>query len=274
MRPILLAILLFQTQLVSAQLYERPVLTGMYFQWGYNRDKYSKSDLHFKNGSKYDFTVYNAAAGDQPNFNAFKEHPLDITIPQNVYRIGFYLNKKRTHAIEINYDHAKYVVADNQTLRIKGNINGEDIDKDTLIKRYFIHFEHTNGANFYLVNYVGIHDLLRNKKNTRLMASAVWKLGAGVVIPKSDVILFGKQLDNKFHLAGYILGAEAGLRFYPLKKWFLEATGKGGFANYLNVLTTEAQGRAHHHFYYGEIIGTVGYEVSFKGKNKAVIPAQ
>ncbi len=271
-RSIFIAILLVQAQLALAQLFERPVLTGMYFQWGYNRDIYSRSDLHFENGSKYNFTVYNAVAKDQPNFNAFKDRPLDITIPQNVYRIGFYLNKKRTHAIEINYDHAKYVVKDNQTLRIKGTIYGDAIDTDVKVEPWFIHFEHTNGANFYFVNYVGIHDLLRNKRNSRLMASAIWKLGAGIVVPKSDITLFGKELDNKYHVAGYIAAAEAGLRYYPLKKWFLEATGKGGFANYLSVLTVNDDGRAHHHFFFGEIIGTVGYEIRFKGRNKNVVP--
>jgi hypothetical protein len=270
MRPILLAILLCQSQLASAQLFKKPVFSGMYFQWGYNRDKYSKSDLHFKNGTKYDFTVYEAKALDQPNFEAFSKYPLDITIPQNVYRIGFYLNREHTRAIEINFDHAKYVVKDYQNLRIKGNINGEVFDKDTVINPAFIHFEHTNGANFYHINYVSIHELLRNKKNTRTMASVIWKAGAGIVVPKSDITLFGKELDNKYHVAGYILGAEAGFRFYPLKKWFLEATCKGGFANYLNVLTVGDNGRAHHSFYYGEVIGTFGYEISFKGKKKNI----
>lgn len=140
MRKILLALLLFAVQPCFAQLFKQPVLSGMYLQWGYNRDIYSRSDLHFSNGSKYDFTLYNAVAKDQPNFNAFKSNPIDITIPQNVYRIGFYLNKKHTQAIEINYDHAKYVVQDNQNLHIKGQINGRQIDKDTIVERYFVHF--------------------------------------------------------------------------------------------------------------------------------------
>ena len=268
MRRLLLAILICQSQLVSAQVFKKPVFSGIYLQWGYNRDKYSKSDLHFKNGSKYDFTVYRAEATDQPNFESLKEHPLDITIPQNVLRIGLYLNKAHTHAIEINFDHAKYVVKDNQRLRLKGSIGGESFDLDTVITRNFIHFEHTNGANFYHLNYVGIQPLKHHKKNGRLMASAIWKAGAGIVIPKSDVTLFGKQLDNKFHVAGYIMGAEAGLRYYPLRKWFMETTVKGGYANYLNVLTVGDNGRAHHHFYYGEIIGTIGYELRFKDKKK------
>lgn len=103
------------------------------------------------------------------------------------------------------------------------------------------------------------------------MATVIWKAGAGIVVPRSDVTILGKQLDNKFHVAGYIAGVEGGLRFYPLKKLFLEATAKGGFANYLNVLTTGDEGRAHHHFFFGEVIGTVGYDINFRKKENRTL---
>jgi len=237
----------------------------MYLQWGYNRDIYSRSDLHFNNGDAYNFTIYDARAQDKPDFEGFWETPLDITIPQNSYRIGFYLNKEQTHAIEINFDHTKYVVDDYQTLRVTGHIAGERIDKDTLVDPYFMHLEHTNGANFYHLNYVGQRELWRNKK--RKLMSTVYKLGAGVVVPRSDVTIMGTRLDNKFHVAGYVLGAELGLRYYMGRHFFAEGTVKGGFANYLDVLTVEG-GKMHHHFYYGEALLLIGYDMNF-GKNKA-----
>ncbi|RYE24340.1 MAG: hypothetical protein EOP51_07655 [Sphingobacteriales bacterium] len=253
-----------QAQILN-KIFKKPVLTGMYLQWGYNRDVYSKSTIHFTNGDKYDFKVHDAVAHDQPNFEAFTKTPLDITIPQNSFRIGFYLNKKHTHAIEINFDHAKYVVDAKQTLRVSGTFQGREIDKDTLIHPYFMSFEHTNGANFYHVNYVGQHELWRNKK--RMHASVIWKAGMGIVVPRSDVILFEKQTDNQFHVAGYVMGAESGFRFYPLKNLFLEATVKGGYANYLDVLTVQG-GKASHAFRYGEVIGLIGYDINFKKKQK------
>jgi len=241
------------------------VFTGMYFQWGYNRDIYSKSDLHFANGNDYNFTIYGAKAHDQPDFSGFRTNPIDITIPQNVYRIGFYLNKKHTHAIEINFDHAKYVVTDYQKVHIKGQIGGETFDRqDTILYPYFVHMEHTNGANFYHINYVGQQELLHDKKRDFMRASVIWKAGAGIVVPKSDIFLMGQHLDNKFHVAGYIAGIEGGLRIYPFRNFFFEATGKGGFANYLNVLTVADGGRIHHHFWFGEIIGTFGFDVNFR----------
>lgn len=249
----------------GAQWIRKPVFSGIYLQWGYNRNIFSPSDLHFSNGDKYNFTVHKAKAHDQPDFEGFWEAPLDITIPQNSYRIGIYLNPEHTHAIEINFDHAKYVMEKNQRARVTGTINGEPVDADTVINPWFLSFEHTNGANFYHINYVGQDWLWHGKKHMK--ASAVWKIGAGIVVPRSDVTIMGRKLDNKFHVAGYIASAEAGLRFYPLKDFFLEATGKGGFANYLDVLTVE-QGKARHHFWYGEIIGLIGYDLNFRKKRK------
>ncbi len=238
------------------QTKKKPVLTGMYFQWGYNRDKFTKS----KDGDNYDFTIHKAYAKDQPDFSGFRDTPLDITIPQNSYRIGFYLNPEHTWAIEINFDHAKFVIEDNQTLRVTGQIHGNPIDKDTFLSKRFLHFEHTNGANFYNINYVTQQPVWKNKKRT--LATVLGKVGAGVVIPKSDITLMGNQLDNKYHIAGYIVNGEMGSRFFITRNLFLEANVKAGFANYLNVLTVEG-GTARHNFFFAEVIGLLGYDFNF-----------
>lgn len=274
MRKLLLLLLLSAVSLPAMARFklDKPILSGMYLQWGYNRDKYSKSDLHFRNGSKYDFIVHDAVAHDQPDFSGFRTNPIDITIPQNVYRIGFYLNKARTHSIELNFDHAKYVVTDYQRVRISGHIGQDYFDKpDTVLNPWFVHLEHTNGANFYLINYVGHYELLHNKKKDYRRASVLWKAGAGVVVPKSDIILMGKRVDNKYHIAGYILGLETGARFYPLRNFYLEATAKCGFANYLNTLAVEDGGKISHKFYFAQVIGCFGYDINLgKGRHRRV----
>ena len=70
------------------------------------------------------------------------------------------------------------------------------------------------------------------------------------------------RLDNEYHVAGYIISGEAGMRYYPLRNFFLELNLKGGFANYLNVLTVEG-GKAHHHFWYGSAVLLAGYDLNF-----------
>ncbi len=237
----------------------------MYVQWGYNREIYSKSNLHFLNGDQYNFTIHDARASDKPDFQAFADAPLQVTIPQYNYRIGFYLDAAHANAIELNFDHAKYVMDLGQSLRITGTIKGEPIDETRLIQPNYVYLEHTDGANFYHLNYVRQTPLLIGAAFTRL--SIVNKAGVGVVIPKSKVTIFDNTLDNKFHLAGYVASVEAGIRYYPLKNLYAEINGKGGFANYLNALTIEG-GRVTHHFWYCETIGLIGYDFRFGKSGK------
>ncbi|MEO6832788.1 MAG: hypothetical protein ABI378_09890 [Chitinophagaceae bacterium] len=270
MRFALLSLLIFPL-LGFAKGIPKPHFSGMYLQWGYNRDIFSRSDLHFSNGSAYDFTLHNTHANDQPDFSSFLSSPIDITIPQNSFRIGFYLNRRNTWAIELNFDHAKYVVNDDQTLRVTGQIGGRTIDQDTVVRLGFIHLEHTNGANFYHINYVHQHYLIEGKKYGKL--SYLLKGGAGLVVPRSDVRIFGKRLDNEYHVAGYVISAEAGMRYYPLRNFFLELNGKTGFANYLNALSVDG-GKVQHHFWYAEVIFLAGYDLNLGHKRQRLADAK
>ena len=236
----------------------------MYLQWGYNTEWYTRSNIHFNdmvNGVNHDFTIYKAKARDRNDLDAIVKEPIQISVPQYNYRFGFYLNASHTKAIEINYDHTKYIVEDNQLLHAKGTIGTTYFDKDTAFTHDQMHFEHTNGANFYQINYVRQY-ILKNKKSKSPLFTALWKGGAGVLIPKTDITLSGKRIDNCFHIAGYCFGAEGGARWYFLKRLFLEGTAKTGFANYTNSLGV-GTGRVNHNFGYFELIGTVGYEIKF-----------
>jgi hypothetical protein len=263
MKQLLCLILCVTISTFSIAQKKTKAIKGMYFQWGYNKEWYTKSNIHFNttvNGVPHNFTIYKAKASDKPDFDAIIESPIEISIPQYNYRIGFYLNANKTTALELNFDHTKYVVNDNQLVRAKGTIGGKYFDKDTVFTPNEMHFEHTDGANFYQINFVKQHVL--RKVNNRPQFTYLWKLGAGLVIPKTNVTLSGKQIDNRFHVSGYCLGAEAGVRYYPFKKWFIETTAKTGFANYTNAIGID-DGKINHNFGYIELIGTFGYEVSF-----------
>ena len=257
-----LSFLSILTVTVSAQKKNR-LFSGMYLQWGYNTEWYSKSKIHFNSvvdGVPHNFTLYKAKAHDRTDLDGIIKNPVEITVPQYSYRIGFYLNKKHSKAIEINYDHTKYIVYDNQVLRAKGYIGSNYFDKDTAFAFNQVHFEHTNGANFYQINYVQQYELKTNAKRT--VFTALWKAGAGILIPKTDITLSNKRVDNRFHIAGYCFGAEGGARWYFSRKLFLEGTAKAGFANYINALGA-GNGKVNHSFWYVELIGTVGYEINF-----------
>jgi len=232
----------------------------LYGNWGYTKCWFSHSDIHFTGafkGNSYDFTIQNAKAHDRMNMESILPQ---ITVPQYVYRIGYFFDKKRQWAIEFNFDHSKYIMDDNQTAHVKGSINNANIDADTMISPgNFVHFEHTNGANFYLINGVRRFELWKNRRHTYRI-NALVKAGAGFVIPKTDITLWGTRLDNRFHIAGYMFGLETCLRFNIGPWFFLEPSVKGAWAHYVNSLTVEG-GKANHSFYTFEAMATFGFTI-------------
>ena len=228
-----------------------------YFAWGYNKDWFSKSDLHFSDHStgNNDFTLYDVKAIDNPDLDQIFN--TDVSIPQFIYRFGYYFKDKHNLGIEIGFDHAKYIVVRSQQVHIKGVLNGETIDKDTMIEPKFLQFEHTNGANFLMVSLLKRNPFIQSK-NGRHVLNYVLKPGIGVVIPKTDVRLFGTRRDNVYHVAGYIAGLDISLRYEYGRHWFAETGLKGSFANYSNVLTV-GNVKANHKFYTLEFLFCFGY---------------
>ena len=242
-------------------------LKGMYFQWGYNTERYTRSTIHFKMSNGDNFILHKAKAHDSRDYDAILKKPLEISIPQYNYRLGFYLDKKHIKAIEANFDHAKYIVTDGQKVRVTGNIAGVTVDGDSILNRNaFLHFEHTDGANWLHINYVQQKGFLKNHAGSRDLLTYVWKAGAGINIPRTDFTWHGDRLNNNFHIAGYNISAEGGVRIYIFKTMFFETTGKTGYVKYMNALantTTSKGNRATHQFGYIEAIATFGFDFSF-----------
>ncbi len=235
-----------------------------YVSWGYTKAAYSVSDIHMQNltgsaadhqGNYYDFTLLKAKAHDRPDMNKLTDIS-NISIPQFVCRAGYYFNDK--WALELNYDHTKYVVDDYQQVRIKGQIDGVWMDKDTLLDPVdFFHFEHTDGANFLMLNAVRKWKLYEPSNLFQL--SWVAKPGAGIVIPRTDVTLFGSHLNNDWKIAGYIVGFETGLRLEFLRYGVFELVTKGAYANYVNAFVLgKGNGKASHHFYSAQLTASIG----------------
>lgn len=240
---------------------------GMYIQWGYNKEWYTNSTIHFKMANGDRFVLHSAKAHDKPDYDAIIKEPAQVSIPQYNYRIGFYLNNNKTKSIEINFDHIKYVVSDGQKVHVTGTINGLPADGDSILTaENFLHLEHTDGGNLLHINYVQQSTILKTRSGKRPLINLLWKAGAGINIPRTDFTWKGDRLNNKFHVAGYNISAEAGARLYASKKFFFEFTGKSGYVKYINALanTTSTKGnRVRHGFGYFELIATVGYDIHF-----------
>ncbi len=249
-----------------------------YLGWGYTRAWYSKSTIHFVNNSNrlnpvtgridnYDFTLHDASAHDRADFDKIKD-VINVTIPQFVFRVGYSINSR--WSFELNYDHTKYVVDDNQTLRISGRFNETWVDQDTILNgKDLVHFEHTDGANFWMLNLVRKWQVFSLGKAFTM----TWmvKPGAGLVVPRTDVTLFDQRLNNNWKVAGWITGVESGARFSFYNKAYLEFVGKAVYADYVNVFVLGREnGKASHHFFATQLTATLGYQFAKKNKSLQV----
>lgn len=216
----------------------------MYIFWGWNRGHFSASDITFK-GDNYNFTLKDVKSDDKPKPFGIYYFKLDeITIPQTDFRIGYFF--KENYTISIGVDHMKYVMRNNQTVKIDGEINlGGDFDgtynNDTIVlTEDFLLFEHTDGLNYVNVE-VSRFDNLDNWlkfpiKNIDINLTE--GVGIGVLYPKTNTTLLGKERYDEFHVSGYGISAHVGLNITFFKHFFIQSNLKVGYINMSDIRTT------------------------------------
>jgi hypothetical protein len=229
----------FAPLFTAAQQKEKKRKHELYFSWGYNTEWYTHSNLHISQPSlNNDFTFENIKGHDHRGWDEglFQKA---LTIPQYNYRVGYFINEKKGLAIEINFDHTKFIFGDNQMVHVKGTITGKGYDGNVLFKEndapgadsssyYFLN----NGANFLLFNIVKRWHFINNKKET-IQIDAFAKAGIGPVIPHVDNKFFNqKPNDPHFQVGGWNIGVEGALRATFFKHVYLEYTNKLDYARY------------------------------------------
>ncbi|MCX6213374.1 hypothetical protein [Spirosoma sp.] len=233
----------------SSQPFEASKQSGsFYFTWGYNREWYTTSTIHFRNTTtdNYDFTFINAKAHDRPDLHDF--YKIDnLTVPQYDMNAGYFFNDKHDLGIELSWDHLKYIVTDNQVIHVQGQIRGHQIDKDTLVTPDFVHLQHTNGNNYLMLNLIKRKKLWHAKN---LDLTAIGKVGGGPLISYTISAILGNDQEGPFHYHGMVAALSAGLRLDILRYFFLQSDFQGAWADYTNTrLGGDQQGLATHHFY-------------------------
>jgi len=233
---------------------------GVYFFWGYNRDWYSKSTIHFKNNisDDYDFTFHNAHASDKPDMENFYK-PDQLTIPQYNLHVGWFFAKKPSMGIEFSWDHLKYVVNDYQLMRVTGHAREQQFDGDVLVTPDFVHLQHTNGNNYAMLNFMKRFWLV-DKKNIQLYT--VGKVGGGVLWSYTISTVLGSHDHGYFHYHGLVAGLAGDLRLELYKYFFIQLSTQGAFADYTNTkLGEDRKGISTHHFYSLQAIWGAGINV-------------
>jgi len=247
----------------------------MYFYWGWNRTRYTDSDIHFK-GEDYDFTLKSASAHDrQTPIGADPYLHWDgITIPQTNTRLGYFFSDH--YEVSIGVDHMKYVMDNGDVVDINGYISGTDTgwdgvykDDPILLTYSFLSFEHTDGLN-YVNSAVARHDLLfkcLGENGRGLNVYSVFGVGAGVLYPKTNARIMQKERNDEFHLAGYGFDLHGGLRFELFENFFIQGNSKGGFINMPDILTTpDDNDRASQQFFFAQLNFVFGYQIMINPK--------
>ena len=241
----------------------------MFVFWGWNRAAFSKSDIHFK-GNGYDFVLHNVVAHDRPSDLSWDYiNPKEVSIPQFNFRYGYFI--KDNLAIVIAQDHMKYVMDQNQTVDITGNIsdpvyaNMVQNGKINLADEKFLTFEHTDGLNY--VN-AGVEKYKNISSKEKVEILWAYGGGLGVMFPKSNVKLFGNERSDRFHVAGFGADVRTTINFIFWKRLMARVEAKFGYINMPDVKTTlnNKPDKASHDFVFGQINFGVGYVFNIKNK--------
>jgi len=236
----------------------------IFLTWGWNRSQYTDSDIHFK-GDGYKFTLNNVTASDRPSPLSAETYldPRNVTIPQYQYRIGYYINDH--YAISFGFNHMKYVMDQNQTVKIDGHINtpeagdynGTYNNDDIELTTDFLTLEHTDGLNFlsFQLDRIDAFWVSKNKKHSLNLTEG---FALGMMFPRSDVNLFGEG-KNEWHIAGYGISAHVGLRFDFFKYLYIQGQLEGGFIDLPDIITTGKEGaKAKQNFFFLEQMIMIG----------------
>lgn len=247
--------------------------------WGWNRDTYSTSDIRF-HGTGYDFTLYDVRAVDRPMDPALEFlSPVKLTLPQTNLRINWSISEH--YAIGLGFDHMKYVMVQDQTVRVSGSLPAEapqPIDgsgeQRIMLTKDMLTYEHTDGLNY-------VH--ARGERRDRLMRIQALRLdiasnagaSAGVLVPRTACRLPGKALNDDYHLSGIGLGLHAGLRFVILEHIVLSGELDAGRIMLPDVRTSaDRADRATQSFWFFEGAAMFGASFNLPSGKHARIPEE
>jgi hypothetical protein len=248
----------------------------VYIYWGGNRGYFSNSDIRFR-GDDYDFVLQSVEASDKPKgWHIDYINPTRMTIPQTNLRIGYFISDK--YNVSIGVDHMKYVMDQNQTVGILGyypgqneagengnGMYGEKIpgqDHRVKLTDEFLKFEHTDGLNYINVELNRVDDISKLFgvwDTDKVQINLTEGVGTGIVLPKTNTTLLGKERYDEFHVSGFGFSAKAGLNVTFFKHFFVQAELKGGYIDMYNVRTTSSKAdKAMHNFWFAQTVVAFG----------------
>ncbi|MFV8346357.1 hypothetical protein [Flavobacterium sp. ZB4P13] len=240
---------------------------GKFFvSWGGNRDSYSKSDITFR-GKDYNFTLENVQAHDKPKgWHVDYINPARMTIPQTNFRLGYFINDH--YSVAIGVDHMKYVMTQNKAVNINGYYpNPGSYDESlpnnqVLLTPEFLTFEHTDGLNYVNTEFSrhdDISSIFKIGNTDKIQVNLTEGVGFGLLYPKTNTKLLGKERHDDFHVSGYGTSLKAGLNITFFKHFYIQGELKGGYINMQDIRTTKSsEDTASQDFFFFQRIIAIG----------------
>ncbi|RTY66665.1 hypothetical protein EKM05_03805 [Flavobacterium sp. GSP27] len=240
---------------------------GKFFiSWGGNRDTYSKSDITFR-GKDYNFTLENVQAQDKPKgWHVDYINPAKMTIPQTNFRMGYFISDH--YSVAIGVDHMKYVMLQDKAVTINGHYpNPGSYDEllannQVLLTAKFLKYEHTDGLNYVNTEFSrhdDISSLFKIRNTDKIQVNLTEGVGFGLLYPKTNTTLLGKDRHDDFHVSGYGTSLKAGLNVTFFKHFYIQGELKGGYINMQDIRTTQStEDSASQDFFFFQRIIAVG----------------
>jgi hypothetical protein len=229
----------------------------VFVSWGYNGDSYAKSDIRINQPALgNDFTLVAVKPRDSKAWTHLFSHSLFV--PQYNVRIGMFWNEK--WGIEVALDHMKWIVRQDQEVRMTGTLAGAPVDTRITLTPDVIRYQLNNGANPIFFNLVR-RIRLRGEHGRTGSIALLAKAGGGFAVPHTENVLFGEPNDKGFQFFhGWDMDAGAAVRVHlPLQLYF-EFEEKAVYARYFGVKVD--RGTARHSVKAGEF--TLNLGVAFK----------
>lgn len=253
---------------VDAAVYTSSNKGKIYIYWGGNRGYFTKSDIRFR-GDDYDFTLYDVKSHDVPKgWHIDYINPGRMTIPQTNFRLGYFLTDH--YNISFGIDHMKYVIYQDKVVRFSGYYPNQGSYGETIygtpdqikLTEDFLAFEHTDGLNYLNVEFNRVDDisgLFGHWNRDKFQINITGGVGAGVLFPRTNTTLLGKERYDEFHVSGWGASIKGGLNFTFFKHFFIQTELKGGYIDMPDVRTTHDKvDKASHNFFFGETVIAFG----------------
>ena len=150
------------------------------------------------------------------------------------------LTQRESHALCLNRR-----LAPHRLILISWLLENELFDKtysnETIqLSDDFLQFEHTDGLNYINVEIKRFDDISHwfGLEMKNLQFNLTEGVGTGILFPKTNSTLLGKERHDDFHLSGWGISAGAGLNITFLKHFFIQADYKIGYIDMPSIRTT------------------------------------